>query len=178
MPFNTFSEFGEQLRRSFEVHENCLDCADFYDGCEGWRASRGFACDGFGRLPNVMPGTYGQVFPASRCRPTMDSVLAVEGQLPAMVGANKYAGVTTHRVRGRTCGCGAILPKSKRLCDQCRKENRRQTEREYMRTYMGQRRAAAVGTDSDVPFPAPAMQSTRACGGDSCAEGVRQRGFL
>jgi len=32
-------EFGKELKRGFEVHENCYDCADFYDGCKGCRYS-------------------------------------------------------------------------------------------------------------------------------------------
>ena len=54
MPFKTFPEFGKELRRAFEVHENCYDCTEFYYGCEGWRASRVFACGNFNRLPDVI----------------------------------------------------------------------------------------------------------------------------
>ncbi len=174
MQFKRFLEFGKELTRRFLVHEDCYDCAEFYHGCTGWRASRERACDGFGRLPNVMPGTCGQVFPASRRRPTMDSVLAVEGRLP--VGVNPYAGITTHRARVRTCGCGAPLPKGKRFCDLCRIQNRRQTKRDYMRTYMEQRRSTAVGSDSHMPFPAAATQSTQGSGGDLVLAGLPVRG--
>ena len=69
---NRFPDFGKELRRPFEVHENCYDCAEFYGpghgamGCQGWRASRGFACRDFNRLPDVLPGTCGQMFSPSR----------------------------------------------------------------------------------------------------------------
>ena len=49
----------------FEVHENCCDCAGFYDGCRAWPDSRPFDCHSFNRLPDVMPGTCGQRFPAT-----------------------------------------------------------------------------------------------------------------
>jgi hypothetical protein len=58
-----FPDFGKELRRPFAVHENCYDCADFYDGCTGWRASREFDCHRYYRLPDVLPGTSGQTFP-------------------------------------------------------------------------------------------------------------------
>jgi len=188
MPFNTFPEFGEQLRRSFEIHENCFDCADFYDGCGGWRASRDFACEDFNRLPAVMPGTYGQRFPQSRRSERAEYQPA--GRYMALgksyCESSSAAGGNTHtettdlpheirRAKVRTCGCGAILPKGKRLCDTCRTQNRRQTKRHYMRTYMGQRRSAAVDAGSDVPFPAAATQSTRASGGDSALTGLPDR---
>jgi len=178
MPFNTFPKFGEQLKRLFEVHENCYDCAEFYDGCMGWRASKGFVCEGFNRLADVIPGTYGQRFPASRrseraeYQPA-DKDIAAGGDTCAEVASLSHK---VHRAKTRTCGCGAILPKGKRLCDQCRTENRLQTKRDYMRTYMEQRRAAVVGSDSGVPFSAPAMQSTRASGGDSGLTGLPVRG--
>jgi hypothetical protein len=188
MPFNTFPEFGKQLRRSFELHENCLDCADFYDGCGGWRASRGFACEDFNRLPDVMPGTYGQRFPAScrseraEYRPAGRHMALGKSyrELSSAAGGNTHTEATDlpheiRRAKVRTCGCGAILPKGKRLCEECRAENRQQTKRDYMRSYMEQRRSAVIDAGSDVPLPATAMQSTWASGGDSRLAGLPDR---
>ncbi len=173
MPFNTFPKFGEQLKRLFEVHENCYDCAEFYDGCMGWRASKGFAYEGFNRLPNVMPGMYGQQFPASRRSECAEYQPA--GRYMAAGGDTcaEAAGLShkTHRAKTRTCGCGAILLKGKRLCDQCRTENRQQTKREYMRKYMARQRSA-VDAGSDVPFPATATLSTQGSGGDLSLTGL------
>jgi len=65
-------DFGEEVKRPFEVHENCYDCAEVYGpgrgvvGCNAWPASKAFNCADFLRLPDVMPGMNGQVFPPSR----------------------------------------------------------------------------------------------------------------
>jgi len=64
----TFPDFGRELQRPFEVHEDCYDCAEFYYDCKGWRGSMDFACRDFNRLPDVLPGTCGQIFPPSRMR--------------------------------------------------------------------------------------------------------------
>ena len=58
-----FPDFGRELRRPFAVHENCYDCAGFYDGCTAWPAARDFACRKYNPLPDVMPGTCGQRLP-------------------------------------------------------------------------------------------------------------------
>ncbi len=69
---NRFPDFGKELQRPFEVHEACYACVEFYGpgrgvvGCNAWLASKAFNCADFLRLPDVMPGTSGQVFPASR----------------------------------------------------------------------------------------------------------------
>lgn len=34
MRTNKLPDFGKELRRPFEVHENCYDCVEFYDGCD------------------------------------------------------------------------------------------------------------------------------------------------
>jgi hypothetical protein len=98
-------------------------------------------------------------------------------ELSSAAGGNAHTETTDlpheiRRAKVRTCGCGAILPKGKRLCEQCRTENRQQTKREYMRIYMEQRRAVVVGIDSDVPFPATATLSTRGSGGDLSLTGL------
>ncbi len=65
MKLNRFPDFGKEVRRPFEVHENCSDCAGFYDGCQGWPDSRPFDCHSVTRLPDVPAGTCGQRFPAT-----------------------------------------------------------------------------------------------------------------
>ena len=179
---NRFPYFGKELRRPFEVHENCYDCASFYDGCKGWRASRDFECWDFNRLPDVMPGTCGQTFPPSRRRarpelepepiepepaesrrptapePDTASIPAIE----ACPGDPPTSRSSEPRQSGvRTCGCGADLPKGKRLCPTCRTEARRRTKRRYMRAYMKEHRPPAVGSDPDVPFTHAGTHATR-----------------
>jgi hypothetical protein len=126
---NRSRDFGAELRRPFEVHESCYDCVEFYDGCNAWPASKEFACTDYHQLPDVMPGTCGQVFPPSRMK------------------GRKEPRAREEPPRDRFCGCGDLLPKGKQLCEQCRIQNRRQSVREYKR----QRRASvAVEADSDV----------------------------
>ncbi len=160
-------EFGAELKRPFPVHEHCYDCAEFYYGCMGWRAAKDFACKGYNRLPDVMPGTYGQVFPPSR-RSGLIGNQRAERTIPVGRSHSEHIpseGVRlspeVHNAEVRTCGCGAILPKSKRFCDSCRIQNRRRTKRAYMRGYMEQRRSA-VGSGSGVLSPAPGMPFVRA----------------
>ena len=157
--------FGKELRRDFEVHENCYDCADFYDGCPAWRASRDFACQDFNRLPDVLPGTCGQKSPPPRRQ-------AACGLAPKPVEHQ-----TANR-KARTCGCGVALSKSKRLCDTCRTESRRQTRREYMRSYMGQRRSPTSGSDSGVPSTHEITHAMWAGGEDQSSTGHRTGGVL
>jgi len=57
MQVKTFPNFGRELKKAFPVHENCYNCAGFYEGCEGWRAASEFGCSYYQRLPDVMPGT-------------------------------------------------------------------------------------------------------------------------
>jgi len=59
------TDFGKELDRPLEVHENCADCGGYYDGCPAWPAARDFACRIVTRLPDVMPGTCGQRFPVT-----------------------------------------------------------------------------------------------------------------
>jgi len=126
MIFRRFPDFGKERRRPFEVHASCYNCADFYDGCEAWPAGKPLACGRYNRLPDVMPGTCGQRFPMTRHRTERPA----ERQAPEK---------DRRRTGPRLCECGATLPKNRRLCDPCREERRRQTRREYMRTYMQQR---------------------------------------
>jgi len=48
--------------------ERCYDCVEFYYTCVGELASKTKSpgCADFRRLPDVMPGTTGQVVPPSR----------------------------------------------------------------------------------------------------------------
>jgi len=48
------------------VHESCCGCVEFYHGCHAWPHDKPFRCADYYPLPDVMPGTSGQVFPASR----------------------------------------------------------------------------------------------------------------
>jgi hypothetical protein len=171
----THPDCGKELQRTFEVHENGYDCADFYDGCKGWRALRDFECRLYNRLPDVMPGMCGQAFPPSRrselakCQ-SADKDIAAGGDAQAEVAGLPHE---THKAKVRACRCGAVMPKGKRLCDGCRTKNRRQTKCDYMRVYMEQRRSAAVGPDSGMPFPAAATQSVQAGGDDLVLTGLR-----
>jgi len=181
--FKTFPEFGKELRRPFEVHENCYDCARFYDGCEGWRASRDFECRGCNRLPDVLPGTCGQRFPATtRKLAAMPVDMEPEGQpgadqmptLPMSAPAQAQGEVAprngrTERPPERTrtqspatsygldderlCECGAALQRRKRCCETCRQERRKETMRR-------RRRSTAVDVGSGLPFAGPGRPST------------------
>jgi len=78
---NRFPDFGQELRRPFEVHENCYDCAGFYDGCRAWPAAKAFACRIVQLLPDVPAGTCGQRFPAtSRKLASVPAGSELEGQ--------------------------------------------------------------------------------------------------
>ena len=60
MIFRRFPNFGKELRRPFEVHAICYDCADFYDDCRGYPADRDKGqnrpqCEKYQRLADVMP---------------------------------------------------------------------------------------------------------------------------
>jgi hypothetical protein len=72
MQFKRFPEFGKELRRPFQVHENCFDCTEFHDGCNAWPESKPFDCADYYPPPDVMPGTYGQVFPPWRMQGRKD----------------------------------------------------------------------------------------------------------
>jgi hypothetical protein len=61
-----FPDFDKDVRRPFAVAEDCYDCGEFYDGCNARPANPPTRCRDYLRLPDVMPGTYGQEFPPSR----------------------------------------------------------------------------------------------------------------
>jgi len=50
------------------VHESCGGCVEFYHGCHAWPHDKSFRCADYYPLPDVMPGTSGQVFPPSRMK--------------------------------------------------------------------------------------------------------------
>ena len=78
---NKSPDFGKELRRGFEVRENCYDCADFYDGCQAWSASTEFACAYFNRLSDVgIHGKVGQESPPARRQPSVHPVLSGSAQ--------------------------------------------------------------------------------------------------
>jgi hypothetical protein len=95
------------------------------------------------------------------------------------------------RFRAVNCGAGpsrglpekirqfrlsAALSQGKRICEKCRTQRRQQTKRDYMRTYMEQRRSPVSGSDSNMPFPHAARPSIRGCGGDLPSTGHILRG--
>ncbi len=148
MNFKRFPDFRKELRRPFEVHAICYDCAEFYDGCEAWPAGKPLACSRYNRLPDVLPGTCGQKFPETRRRAERP---AEQGQGSAPAEKKRQPQRTRPRGEPHLCECGATLPKGRRLCDPCRATNRRTTMRETKRRYRASR--AATQPDSHVPFP-------------------------
>jgi hypothetical protein len=167
----TIREFGKELQRAFEVDERCYDCAEFYGGCNGQPENRAARCADYFRLPNGLSGPCGQTFPSSRMNGRREPRVRVAADTPMQVQVqpeNPPANLpsSSTRPRGRVCGCGAPLAKGRRLCDGCRVEARRQTKRQYMRTYMRQRRSKVIGSDSDVPFPAQSRHVERGGGED------------
>jgi hypothetical protein len=99
----TFPDFSHELWRPFEVHENCFDCAELYDGCRAWPESRPFACGRVYRLPDVQPGTYGQMFPPSRVSGSnrLHTDEACETAKPKAAARREPVSLN------RLCGCGA-----------------------------------------------------------------------
>jgi hypothetical protein len=148
--------FGKELKRSFEVHEHCFDCAEFYDGCPAWPAAREFACRQCDRLPDALSGTCGQSFPPSRhqlpVHPDPDDGSQQLAENCSQTADVPPANLPTSRPAqpdgpgARTCGCGAPMEKGKRLCPDCRAENRRKTKCRHMRRYMRKRRSQAGGS--------------------------------
>jgi len=51
-----FSDFGKEVRRSFDVHEFCYDCIRFVEGCKGWPARCTFACKKQKRYKRIRAG--------------------------------------------------------------------------------------------------------------------------
>jgi len=121
-----FPDFGNELKRPFEVHENCCDCAEFYDGCNAWPASKPWGCTDYLRLPDVMPGTCGQVFPPSRMGDRKEPRIRSDAQQPttppvALDGA-------------RVCKCGRPMKRRRRMCDYCRDSKRAESQRNWQKS--------------------------------------------
>ena len=151
-----FPEFGQELRRPFVVADECYDCAEFYDGCNAWPASKHFRCADYLRLPDVgIDGQTGQVFPPSRMNgrkepraigdrprpepiePTTTTETPAPVELP-VEPANRSNGRTPSPASRpgpdgkRFCACGAVLPKRRRCCDACRQERREKAVRRWL----------------------------------------------
>jgi len=177
----TFPDFGKELSRPFPVDQRCYDCAELCHGCNARPENPDTRCADYLHLPDVMPGTCGQTLPPSRMQGCTEPRIRLAAAAPVQVEvqpknppASRLA--SSAQPQARLCGCGAILPKGRRLCDQCQTQNRRQTKRDYMRTYMEQWRSAADGSDSHMPFPAAATPSTQAGGDDLRASGLWEGG--
>jgi hypothetical protein len=174
----TFPDFGKELRRPFTVDERCFDCAELYHGCHAHPENPDTRSLDYLRLPDVKPGTCGQTFPPSRMQGRTEPRIRLGAGVPVQVDvqpknppASRLA--SSAQLQARLCGCGAILPKGRRLCDTCRTQSRRQTRRDYMRSYMEQRRSPTSGSDPDVPFTHEMTHATQAGGEDREPTGLR-----
>jgi hypothetical protein len=133
-----FPEFGAELRRPFQVHEVCFDCAEFYDGCTAWPASKSMKsadkkhlrCLDFLPLPDVLPGSpTGQVFPSSRMkgrkvpRERQTELAPARAEPKAPMSALVASPIDPKR----HCACGRQLPRRRRYCDACREARKLET---------------------------------------------------
>ena len=114
--FQRFPDFGKKVRRSFTVHDNCYDCAAFYEGCKAWPAAKGFKCGHYQRLPDVMPGTCGQEFPEKvfvPANPAGERKPAKQSQVPPTRPAPR-------RPRTKGCrDCGGERESGHSYCSRC-----------------------------------------------------------
>ncbi len=164
-----FPDFDKDVRRPFAVDEQCYDCTEFYAGCNARSANPPMRCRDFLRLPDVLPGTYGQVFPPSRMGGQKEPRLlrgpaekeirpkAKPAQAPSPTRKPSKATspkrtpspAANHGLYGeRLCGCGALLPKRRRCCDDCRRKRREET---MSRRRSRKRLPVAIDADSGVP---------------------------
>ena len=169
---NGFPDFGKDLQRPFEVDERCFDCAELYHGCNARPEDPDTRCPDYFQLPGVMPGTTGQVIPASRMggrkepRPPVPIAARAQNHVqgkespvserPKQARQQSPAGNPGPDGK-RLCGCGAILPKRKRCCDTCRAGRRKTT---MHRRRNGQRPSVASRSDPDVPSTHAGRPST------------------
>lgn len=164
------SDLAKELKRPFKVCEHCYDCVEFYGeghgsyGCNAWPVNKPFRCADYYRLPDVMPGTCGQVFPPSRMQGRKEP--------------RELAAPDTSPSGPRHCDCGETLAKGRRLCDQCRSQRRQQTKRDYMKGYMQQRRSAASVSVADTPSPSTRRPSTQPVSDDLLPAGTAGGGRL
>ena len=117
--FQRFPDFGKEVKRPFPVHENCYDCAEFYDGCNAWPVRKEFRCADLLKLPAVMPGEHRQVFPPSRMKGRK-----VPRAIPAVSPASDHDGLKSpqkpRRPRTSRCrGCGAERELGYSYCPKC-----------------------------------------------------------
>jgi hypothetical protein len=162
---NRFPEFGAELRRPFEVAEQCYDCTEFYVGCEARPEDNQVRCLDYLRLPDVgVDGQTGQVFPPSRMQGRKKPRL-VQRQDVSRKDAPKQLRRRTSPVsitagkRQRVCACGAVLGRRQRYCPDCRAKRRAET---LSRRRRRQEPSAPVETASDLLFPAPTRLSLQA----------------
>ena len=170
-----FPNFGRELQRPFDVAEPCYDCAEFYEGCNAWPASTWptsgpIPCADFNRLPDVLPGTCGQVFPPSRMGGRKEPRAVGSERPPEPAPAPETTARDGARTRRpspaatpgpdgeRLCDCGTPLPKRRRCCNECRSQRREKT--------LSSRRsrgttATTVDATSDTPFPASGGRLSR-----------------
>jgi len=180
MQFKRFPKFGNELERGFPAHERCYDCVEFYDGCNAWPEHKAFHCADYYPLPDVMPGTLGQVFPPSRMQgrtqPKVRREITADGHGDSLAPSpvlTRNQPAASH-ASPRLCECGAALSKGKRFCESCRVQRRRRTMREYMR---GRRAARPESEDtSDMPLFAATRHPTHASSGDLPLTGLPSGG--
>jgi hypothetical protein len=160
-----------------EAHENCADCVESYHACRGWPENQPFACGDFYRLPEG-PGTTGQEVPASRMNgrtePRARREPTPDHQEPALASAPAPASEPTEPITPkrrpspaatpgpdgeRLCGCGKVLPKRRRCCDDCRRQRREQTLSGCRRRKRSRVASHAV---SDVPATHAGRHATQA----------------
>jgi hypothetical protein len=169
---NRFPDFDQELRRGFDVDERCLDCVELYHGCSAQPENPDSRCADYFPLPDVgVNGETGQKIPPSKMGGRKEPRIRGSGTVPTQVQEKPESSPAGQhdkpaKLKVRTCGCGVRLPRGKRLCDGCRIGGRRQTKRQYMRTYMRQRRSGVIGSDSGMPFPAQGTHVARAGGED------------
>jgi hypothetical protein len=170
MQLRTYPDFGKGLQRPFIVHENCCDCAGFYDGCVAWPQSKPFACHSYNPLPDVLAETCGQRFPATARKLTAvpaDSKVEtrlmpstpMEHSRPSQQ-SRRPSPIARRGLSGeRLCECGATLQKRKRCCNACRLKRREETLYQHK---CREARSTVVDTGSGLPFAGSGTLSTRA----------------
>lgn len=140
---NRLPDFGKELQRGFEVDERCFDCVELYAGCKARPENPDSRCADYFPLPDVMPGTHGQVFPPSRMGDRKEPRVRLPNGAPARAQvqpekppASRQPQTKPHReypaadyglAGERLCQCGARLPKRKKCCETCRQTRRAET---------------------------------------------------
>jgi len=155
-----FPDFGKELRRPFEVRAICYDCAEFYGPGDAWPANKPMftadkkhlRCLDFLPLPDVMPGTHGQVFPPSRMKGRKTPRERQDNGTPPRPAQKAQ---TPKRAAQqidpkRRCACGSHLPVRRRYCDACRERRRREARDRFEQKHPGR-----LHRVSGVPQNAP-----------------------